>query len=108
MPEGSNKPAYIYADTYVGIAIGITNNHLNISLPGKLKVVTSHAQETPITNVKIATNINIMKVLDRYSKSKFSLRCVHSSDDGWKIYDITVTIGMITNKIIKKTIIVFL
>ncbi|MDG2106737.1 MAG: hypothetical protein P8J94_04005 [Gammaproteobacteria bacterium] len=81
--------------------MGITNNHLNISLPGNLYMVTSHAQDTPRIVEIIPTNINITKVLRRYSARRLLAKCPHSSVDGENIYEITVIIGIITIEVIR-------
>tara|TARA_Y100001960_G_C14723921_1_gene853924 strand:+ start:1075 stop:1365 length:291 start_codon:yes stop_codon:yes gene_type:complete len=82
IPEGSNKPAYIKALTYVGIAIGKINNHLKIFFPGKLYIVTNQAQDTPIMKVKNITQKTKNPVLYKYVFNKFSIKCSHISVDG--------------------------
>ena len=60
--------------TYAGIAIGKTNNHLNIFYPGKLYIVINHAQDTPIKNVNSATHKTIKAVLNKYVNNKLSIK----------------------------------
>tara|TARA_B100000579_G_scaffold161499_1_gene131169 strand:- start:185 stop:445 length:261 start_codon:yes stop_codon:yes gene_type:complete len=62
-PDGSVRPAYIYAEIYAGMAIGITNSHLKTRFPGKLYITTNQADETPMIVVNNETNSVINNVL---------------------------------------------
>tara|TARA_B100000886_G_scaffold233249_1_gene162964 strand:+ start:161 stop:484 length:324 start_codon:yes stop_codon:yes gene_type:complete len=76
------SPEYIYAFIYVGIAIGIIRIHLNISTPGKLYMLTSHAREVPIMIVNNATKKTIISELITYSSKRYVFICIQTSVAG--------------------------
>ena len=64
---------------YVGIAIGIISNHLNKLTPGKSYILTSHANEVPISIVNKATKKTIINELITYSSRRYVLICIQTS-----------------------------
>ena len=64
---------------YVGIAIGIISNHLNKLTPGKSYILTSHANEAPISIVNKATKKTIINELITYSSKRYVLICIQTS-----------------------------
>ena len=79
MPDVSLRPEYIKAFIYVGIAIGMISDHLNKLTPGKSYILTSHANEVPISIVNNATKKTIINELITYSSNRCVLICIQTS-----------------------------